>query len=63
MNILTIAEYQGRCDESGRAVGHAPKVLTEYVSCVHEGMDVRIFAPKTVIRSACCIAGVKRTSL
>ncbi|OQA26656.1 MAG: hypothetical protein BWY61_00568 [Firmicutes bacterium ADurb.Bin354] len=60
MNILTIAEYQGRRDESGRAVGHAPKVLTEYVSCVHEGMDVRIFAPKTVIRSACCIAGVKK---
>ncbi|MCR5209319.1 MAG: hypothetical protein K6C99_03805 [Lachnospiraceae bacterium] len=60
MNILTVAEYQGRCDEAGRAVGHAPKVLTEYLSCVHEGRDVRVFAPKNVIRSACCIAGVKK---
>ncbi len=45
---VCMAEYQGRCDEDGKAVGHAPKVLTEYFDLISEDHDVAIFVPKTI---------------
>ena len=45
---ICMAEYQGRCDEEGRAVGHAPKVLADYFGLISDDHDVSIFAPKTI---------------
>lgn len=45
---VCMAEYQGRCDEDGKAVGHAPKVLTEYFDLISDDHDVSVFAPRTI---------------
>ncbi|MBQ7584108.1 MAG: glycosyltransferase [Lachnospiraceae bacterium] len=45
---VCMAEYQGRCDEEGRAVGHAPKVLSEYFSLISDDHDISIYVPQTI---------------
>ena len=53
---IVMAEYQGRCDEEGTAVGHAPKVLGEYAAFLRPEYAPRILAPRCVLR-ACGKAG------
>lgn len=48
---VSMVEYQGRCDEKGAAVGHAPKVLKEYFDMIKDEYRVTIFAPDTIIKS------------
>ena len=55
---IVMAEYQGRCDEEGTAVGHAPKVLEEYAEFLRLVSAPRIFAPRCVLK-ACKKAGRK----
>ena len=43
---ICMAEYQGRCDEEGKAVGHAPKVLSEYFGLISEDHEISIFVPE-----------------
>jgi len=52
MSKLKIAmiEYQGRCDETGKAVGHAPKVLKEYYNFIKDHFEVEILAPATILK-------------
>ncbi len=45
---VCMAEYQGRCDEEGKAVGHAPKVLSEYYDLISEDNKISIFVPKPI---------------
>lgn len=45
---ICMAEYQGRCDEEGKAVGHAPKVLAEYYGLISNEHDISIYVPKTI---------------
>ena len=47
---LAMVEYQGRCDEEGRAVGHAPKVLRDYLSMISDTFDVTVYAPDVIIK-------------
>lgn len=47
---ITMVEYQGRCDEEGRAVGHAPKVISEYLSLISDSFVVDVFAPEVIIK-------------
>ena len=47
---VTLAEYQGRRDETGRAVGHAPKVLAEYYTMTEGEHQISIYAPPCIIR-------------
>lgn len=49
MNKVFMIEYQGRCDEQGKAVGHAPKVLKDYYHFIKDTCDVKILAPKTIL--------------
>ena len=42
-------EYQGRCDENEKAVGHSPKVLKEYYNFIKNDFDVKVYAPKTIL--------------
>ena len=55
---IVMAEYQGRCDEEGTAVGHAPKVLEEYAEFLRPEYEPRILAPRCVL-AACGKAGRK----
>ncbi len=48
---IVMAEYQGRCDEEGTAVGHAPKVLEEYAGFLRPEFEPRIFAPRCVLKA------------
>ena len=57
---LTVCEYQGRCDAKGNAVGHAPKVLSEYVSYVRDDFDVTVYAPETILKAS-ELKGIKRS--
>ena len=50
--LICMAEYQGRCDVEGKAVGHAPKVLSAYHSMISEDFDVEVFAPRCVLKAA-----------
>ncbi len=59
---LTVCEYQGRCDAKGNAVGHAPKVLSEYVSYVRDDFDVTVYAPETILKAS-ELKGIKRKVL
>ena len=59
---LTVCEYQGRCDAKGNAVGHAPKVLSEYVSYVRDDFDVTVYAPETILKAS-ALKGIKRKIL
>lgn len=45
-----MVEYQGRCDREGMAVGHAPKVLWEYLQIIRNDCEVSIFAPKVILK-------------
>lgn len=49
-NRAAMVEYQGRCDEEGRAVGHAPKVLKEYLSMISGDFDVTVYAPDVILK-------------
>ncbi len=50
---VVMAEYQGRCDEQGTAVGHAPKVLKEYRRILSdEGVRVTVCAPAVILKAA-----------
>ncbi|MBR5419976.1 MAG: hypothetical protein IK115_02380 [Lachnospiraceae bacterium] len=49
---ILLAEYQGRCDEMGTAVGHAPKVLGEYAGLLKNGFKLRVLAPRCVLQAA-----------
>ena len=51
MEKLILAEYQGRRDTEGKAVGHAPKVLSEYASLVSEDFDISILAPRPILQA------------
>lgn len=51
MNKVYMIEYQGRCDEEKNAVGHAPKVLTEYYNFIQDYCDVTVLAPQVVLDS------------
>ncbi len=55
---IVMAEYQGRCDEKGTAVGHAPKVLEEYAGFLRPEYEARILAPRCVLE-ACGKSGRK----
>lgn len=50
MNNVYMIEYQGRCDENGKAVGHAPKVLNEYYNFIKEYSRVTVLAPSTILK-------------
>lgn len=50
MNNIYMIEYQGRCDENGKAVGHAPKVLNEYYNFIKEYSRVTVLAPSTILK-------------
>ena len=52
MEKLILAEYQGRRDTEGKAVGHAPKVLSEYASLISEDFDISILAPRPILQAA-----------
>lgn len=58
-----MVEYQGRCDENKVAVGHAPKVLTEYYDFIKDSCDVSIFAPNTIFDSITDLQCVKKETL
>lgn len=45
-----MVEYQGRCDAEGKAVGHAPKVLQEYLQLIRNDCEVSVFAPKVILK-------------
>lgn len=49
MKNVYMVEYQGRCDENGKAVGHAPKVLNEYFNFIKDYTNVTVFAPKPIL--------------
>ena len=50
---IVMAEYQGRCDTSGTAVGHAPKVMREYGDML-AGLshEVVYYAPAVILKAA-----------
>ncbi len=50
MNKVCMVEYQGRCDREGKAVGHAPKVLQEYLQLIRNDCEVSVFAPKVILK-------------
>lgn len=50
MNKVCMVEYQGRCDAEGKAVGHAPKVLQEYLQMIRNDCEVSVFAPKVILK-------------
>lgn len=49
---ICMAEYQGRCDENGTAVGHAPKVLGAYHALIRERFATEVFAPRCILKAA-----------
>ena len=51
MDRLVLAEYQGRHDAEGKAVGHAPKVLGEYAALTAGDFDIRILAPRCILKA------------
>ncbi|MBP3295385.1 MAG: hypothetical protein J6M27_02290 [Lachnospiraceae bacterium] len=51
-SVICMAEYQGRCDEEGVAVGHAPKVLSAYHSMISEAFETEVFAPRCVLKAS-----------
>lgn len=48
---ITMVEYQGRHDEHGEAIGHAPKVLKDYARYIQEDFSVEVFAPDCIFES------------
>ena len=54
---IVMAEYQGRCDTAGNAVGHAPKVMREYADLLSgRGHAVTYYAPAVILKAA----GIKK---
>lgn len=51
MNKVYMIEYQGRCDEDLNALGHGPKVLTEYYEYINESCEITVLAPQVVLDS------------
>ena len=49
---LSLVEYQGRQDTTGRPVGHAPKVLAQYFEIVQNSFDTDIFAPECILKES-----------
>ncbi len=49
---LSLVEYQGRQDTTGRPVGHAPKVLAQYFEMVQGSFDTDIFAPECILKES-----------
>lgn len=49
---LSLVEYQGRQDTTGRPVGHAPKVLAQYFEIVQGSFDTDIFAPECILKES-----------
>lgn len=49
MKKVCMVEYQGRCDEHGKAVGHGPKVLYEYYNFIKDICNVKVYAPKVIL--------------
>ncbi len=49
---ICMVEYQGRCDESGTVVGHAPKVLREYCRMLQEDYALEVLAPAGILQAA-----------
>ena len=43
MKSIGMAEYQGRCDEQDKPVGHCPKVLKEYYNFIKDDYLVRVY--------------------
>ncbi len=52
MKKLILAEYQGRRDTEGKAVGHAPKVLGEYAALTGDDFELSIMAPRCILEAA-----------
>ena len=48
---ILMVEYQGRCDTSGVAVGHAPKVLSEYAGFLKDDFEVSVLSPRCVLEA------------
>lgn len=53
MKKVLMIDYYGMCDQDGRAVGHAPKVLEEYGELIRDAYEVSVAA------SPCLIEGIK----
>ena len=51
MKKIAMVEYQGRCDENQIAVGHAPKVLTEYYELIQKEYETEVFAPAVILKN------------
>ncbi len=49
---LSLVEYQGRQDTTGRPVGHAPKVLAQYFEIVRDSFDTDVFAPECILKES-----------
>ena len=50
---IVMAEYQGRCDTAGTAVGHAPKVMREYGDMLGGlSHEVVYYAPAVILKAA-----------
>ena len=49
MAKILMVEYQGRCDEDLKAVGHAPKVLKEYFGFAAPSNEISIAAPGVIL--------------
>ena len=49
---ICMVEYQGRCDEALKAVGHSPKVLEEYYGYIKDLDKVSVLAPETILKDA-----------
>lgn len=50
MKKIAMVEYQGRCDENQKAVGHAPKVLTEYYELIRKEYETEVLAPAVILK-------------
>lgn len=50
MKKIAMVEYQGRCDEEQKAVGHGPKVLEEYYDFICNENEVTVYAPKVFLK-------------
>lgn len=49
MKKITLIDYYGNCDASGRSIGHSPKVLTEYCSLIKDEYQVEAILPKCIV--------------
>ena len=52
MKKIILAEYQGRQDINGKAVGHGPKVLGDYAGLIKDEYELTILAPRCILKAA-----------